>query len=339
LLDLSTRAGVRAVIERYGLQTKKKLGQHFLVDGHVLGKIIAAADVGANDLVLEVGPGIGSMTQALAAVAKHVIAVELDKSLVPVLRELLADAPVTVVQGDILRMDLAELLSKVSGCETDTKASDACPRISPSARTKVVANLPYYITTPVIFYLLESGLPFESITVMIQKEVAQRMAAAPGTKDYGSLTLAVQYHADVSIAANVPVNCFMPRPAVDSAVVHLRLLDKPRVACDKDMLFNVIHAAFGKRRKTLLNAVSSAGGIFDVFDKSCLEQIIQGAGFDPQVRGEKLDIFQFAKLAEAIAGELAHPIAQSATPERSEEAQQDSLLRSGGGLGAEPPLK
>ena len=284
-LNLSTRAGVREVVERYGLQAKKKLGQHFLVDGHVLGKILAAADVGADDVVLEIGPGIGSMTQALAANAGHVIAVELDKSLVPVLEELFAGEPVTVVQGDILRMDLAELLN--TWC-------------SPPARAKVVANLPYYITTPVIFYLLESGLPFESITVMIQKEVAQRMAASPGNKDYGSLTLAVQYHADVEIAANVPVNCFMPRPAVDSAVVCLRLLPKPRVESDKDMLFKVIHAAFGKRRKTLLNALSSSEH-FVFLGKTDVARLLERAGVDSQTRGETLNIFQFAKIAEVMA--------------------------------------
>ncbi|MCL2840848.1 MAG: 16S rRNA (adenine(1518)-N(6)/adenine(1519)-N(6))-dimethyltransferase RsmA [Defluviitaleaceae bacterium] len=284
MIDLSTRAGVRHVIEQYGLQTKKKLGQHFLVDGHVLGKIIAAANVGEGDTVLEIGPGIGSMTQALAAHAGHVIAVELDKMLVPVLNTLFADAPVTIVQGDILRMDLKALLAT----HTETPV-------------KVVANLPYYITTPVIFYLLESGLPFESITVMIQKEVAQRMAAKPSSKDYGALTLAVQYYADVEVAANVPVNCFMPRPAVDSAVAHLKILDKPRVDGDKDMIFKVIHAAFGKRRKTLLNAISSAGGVFDPFDKGEIAQMIESAGFNPQVRGETLDIFQFAKLAEVFA--------------------------------------
>jgi len=336
-LDLSTRAGVRTVIERYGLSAKKKLGQHFLVDGHVLRKILAAAHVGADDLVLEIGPGIGSMTQALSARAGHVIAVELDKSLVPVLEELFADEPVTIVQGDILRMDLRELLSKgLSGLKTGTKSPDACSRLS--SPVKVVANLPYYITTPVIFYLLESGLPFESITVMIQKEVALRMAAAPGTKDYGSLTLAVQYYADVEIAANVPVNCFMPRPAVDSAVAHLRILPKPRVEADKDKLFKVVRAAFGKRRKTLLNALSSAGD-FVFFDKSNLTSVLECVGINPQVRGETLDIFQFAKLTEAIAA--AEAIAQGAESPSAEQRGSVGRIHSdrrGGGLGAEPPL-
>jgi len=302
--NLSTRAGVRQVIERYGLQTKKKLGQHFLVDGHVLSKILAAANVSKDDLVLEIGPGIGSMTQALAANAGHVVAVELDKSLIPVLQELLAGEPVTIIQGDILRMNLTELISSHAARTSNQAHSEIAGQTSSGEAEqhppiKVIANLPYYITTPVIFYLLESGLPFESITVMIQKEVAQRMAASPGNKDYGSLTLAVQYHADVEIAANVPVNCFMPRPAVDSAVVKLSLLPRARVEGDKDMLFKVIHAAFGKRRKTLLNALDSEGFSGNM-GKSGLAELMESVGINPQARGETLDIFQFATLAEKL---------------------------------------
>jgi len=280
---LSTRAGARGIIEKYGLQTKKKLGQHFLVDGFVLGKIISAANVGKDDLILEVGPGIGSMTEALAANAKHVVAVELDKTLVPVLREIFADKPVTVHHGDILKIDLPEIFAEFKS----------------SNKIKVVANLPYYITTPVIFYLLESGLPFESITVMVQKEVAMRMAAKPGTKDFGSLTLAVQYMADVELVANVPVNCFMPRPAVDSAVVILKLLDKPRVDADKEKLFKVIHAVFGKRRKTLLNALDSAG-FSGESGKNGLSELLEKEGFNPQSRGETFDLETFAKLTDIL---------------------------------------
>ncbi|MCL2224744.1 MAG: 16S rRNA (adenine(1518)-N(6)/adenine(1519)-N(6))-dimethyltransferase RsmA [Defluviitaleaceae bacterium] len=277
-LNLATAAGVREVSARYGLLAKKKLGQHFLIDGHVLGKIIAAAEIGADDLVLEVGPGIGGMTQALLNAGASVLAVELDKQLVPILQVMFTGEKFTIVQGDILRVDLAEI-------------------IPAGRKIKVVANLPYYITTPVIFRLLESGLPFESITVMIQKEVAARMNASPSNKDYGSLTLAVQYHADVSLVANVPTNCFMPRPGVDSAVVQLRLLPEPRVAADKEKMFKIIHAAFGKRRKTLLNALDSegiGGG------KTELAASLEAAGINPQARGETLDIFQFAKLTEAL---------------------------------------
>jgi len=276
-IKLATAAGVREITTRYGLHAKKKLGQHFLIDGHVLSKIIAAADISEGDLVLEVGPGIGSMTQALLTAGANVLAVELDKQLVPILEEMFAGKSVKFIQGDILRLNLSELID--------------------NAKIKAVANLPYYITTPVIFYLLESELPFESITVMIQKEVAQRMSAIPGTKDYGSLTLAVQYHADVELVANVPTNCFMPRPAVDSAVVKLKLLPSPRVEADKEKLFKIIHAAFGKRRKTLLNALDSegfGGG------KTELTEILQKCEINPQARGETLDIFQFAKLASLL---------------------------------------
>jgi 16S rRNA (adenine1518-N6/adenine1519-N6)-dimethyltransferase len=294
-VNLATVAGVREVTARYGLQAKKKLGQHFLIDGHVLGKIIAAADIKEGDTVLEIGPGIGSMTQALLKAGARVLAVELDKQLVPVLESQFAGEDFTVKQGDILRLDLKELLGGYdAGFGTDSSGS----------RVKVVANLPYYITTPVIFYLLESGLPFESITVMIQKEVAARLSASEGTKDYGSLTLAVQYHADVELVANVPTNCFMPRPAVDSAVVKFTILSEPRVNADKEKMFKIIHAAFGKRRKTLLNCLDSegiGGG------KAELAAVLQEGGFNPQVRGETLDIFQFAKLAEILKCEISAP--------------------------------
>ena len=277
---LTTRTGVREVVAKHGLAAKKKLGQHFLVDGHVLQKILNAADVGPHDVILEIGPGIGGLTQGLLTRAGHVVAVELDKQLIPVLKNQFAGAHLTIIQGDILRINLPEILA-----------------VYENMNIKAVANLPYYITTPVIMYLLESGLPFKSITVMIQKEVAQRMAAKPGTKDYGSLTLAVQYYADVTIAANVPVNCFMPRPAVDSAVVHLNVLEKPRVDVNKDAMFKIIHAAFNHRRKTLVNTLDSAG-----FGngKEDLANILQSCELDPKVRGEALSIFQFAKLTQVL---------------------------------------
>ena len=277
---LITNAGVKAMLARHGLQPRKKWGQHFLIDGHVLGKILAAADAGPNDTVLEVGPGLGALTQGLVETAGHVVAVELDKDLAGLLLQRFAPAQVTVVQSDILKLDLAETL-----------ASHA------NTRLKVVANLPYYITTPVIMRLLESGLPFASITVMIQKEVAQRMAASPGTKDYGSLTLAIQYHADVDLVANVPTNAFMPRPEVESAVVRLRLLDVPRVAVNKDKLFAVIHAAFGQRRKTLVNALFAAG-LGE--NKEYIANVLAGCGLRTDIRGEALDISSFAQLAAKL---------------------------------------
>ena len=282
---LTTRTGVRAVIEKHGLAAKKKLGQHFLVDGHVLDKILNAAEITPDDIVLEIGPGIGGLTQGLLNRGAHVVAVELDKQFIPILQSQFAGSPFTIVQGDILRVDLPQILA-------------------PYKTVKVVANLPYYITTPVILYLLESSLPFSSITVMIQKEVALRMAARPGTKDYGSLSLAVQYFADVGIAANVPVNCFMPRPAVDSAVAHLRILPEPRVDVNRELLFKIIHAAFNHRRKTLVNTLDGAG--FGS-GKADLANLLESCGFNPQVRGEALDIFEFAKLAHALekSGEAA----------------------------------
>jgi len=284
--ELITHAGVKSIISRYGLAPKKKLGQHFLVDNHVLEKILNAADVGEGDLVLEIGPGIGALTQGLISrvgSTGQVIAVELDKQLVPILEALFAGENLTVVQGDILRLDLGDILMPVLE----------------GRRVKVVANLPYYITTAVILSLLESTLPVVSITVMIQKEVAQRMAAKPSTKDYGSLTLAVQYYATVYVAANVPVNCFVPRPAVDSAVAHLQILESPPVPedTDKEKLFKVIHASFQQRRKTLVNALDSAG-----FGngKDTLQAALESCGLNPQVRGETLDILQFAALTRAL---------------------------------------
>lgn len=277
--NLTTRAGLRTVIDRYGIQTRKKLGQHFLVDTHVVDKIISAAALTQDDCVLEVGPGPGGLTQAMLNYAGHVIAVELDKQLIPVLTELFSGPNFTIIQGDILRVDLPQILAPHQ-----------------DRPIKVVANLPYYITTPVILYLLESGLPFTSITVMVQKEVAKRMAASPGTKDYGSLTLAIGYYADVELVANVPVNCFMPRPAVDSAVVHLTLRPGPPVATDKERLFNVIHAAFNQRRKTLVNALSAGLEM----DKAHIANVLESCGLKSDVRGETLDMAAFAIIAEKL---------------------------------------
>ena len=245
----------------------------------MVDKIIAAADLSQDDCVLEIGPGPGGLTQALLAHAGHLVAVELDKQLIPVLTELFPGPNITIIQGDILKLDLPEILAPHTG-----------------RPVKVVANLPYYITTPVILYLLESGLPFKSITVMVQKEVAKRMAASPGTKDYGSLTLAIGYYADVELVANVPVNCFMPRPAVDSAVVRLSLRPGPVVTTDKALLFKIIHAAFNQRRKTLVNGLSAG---LDM-DKAHIAEILTACDLKPDVRGETLDMAAFAKIAERI---------------------------------------
>jgi 16S rRNA (adenine1518-N6/adenine1519-N6)-dimethyltransferase len=278
---IATRAGTRAIIEQYGLSVRKKLGQHFLVDPFVLGKIIRTADIGGRDVVLEVGPGIGAVTQALAlGGARHVLAVELDTMLVPVLQAMFAQHPVTVVQGDILRLDLPQLLAPYAGYTL-----------------KVVANLPYYVTTAVVMHLLESGLPFETITVMVQKEVAERMAAVCGTAAYGSLSLAVQFYATAKVAANVPPNCFMPRPAVDSAVVHLQMRPAAQADVDKEALFAVIHAAFNQRRKTLVNALSAR---LEGFDKEQIVQAVALCGLPASIRGEALSMAQFAAVTQAL---------------------------------------
>ena len=250
------------------------------MDSHVVDKIISAAKLSPEDCVLEVGPGPGGLTQALLAHAGHVIAVELDKQMIGVLTALFSGSNITIVQGDILRLDLPEILAPHA-----------------SRPIKVVANLPYYITTPVILYLLESGLPFKSITVMVQKEVAKRMAASPGTKDYGSLTLAVRYYADVELVANVPVNSFMPRPAVDSAVVQLNLRNGPPVATDnKEWLFKIIHAAFNQRRKTLVNGLSAGLEM----DKPHIAEVLASCGLKADIRGETLDMAAFAQIAEKL---------------------------------------
>jgi len=287
---LATHAGVKSMMQLHGLHAKKRLGQHFLTDQHVLGKIIQAADIGAGDAVLEVGPGLGGLTQALAGSAGHVYAVELDAELIPVLSDIFRDIPnVTICQGDILGMDITSVFPGAQ---------------SMSESLKAVANLPYYITTPVIMHLLESGVPFKSIVVMVQKEVAKRLTAKPSTKDYGALTLAVQYRANAEVVANVPRNCFLPRPEVDSAVV--RLTPKTPAYGDSKLLFWIIRAAFGQRRKTLVNALFS--GMNDLqgpsVAKDTLIAAVRQCGFNEDVRGEALSLYGFIGLAKALQSHM-----------------------------------
>jgi 16S rRNA (adenine1518-N6/adenine1519-N6)-dimethyltransferase len=273
-----------AVLNKYQFTFQKKFGQNFLIDTHVLEKIISAAGITEEDFVLEIGPGIGTMTQYLASAAREVCAVEIDKSLIPILEDTLKDYDnVTVINQDILKVDIAELAREKNQGKP----------------IKVVANLPYYITTPIIMGLFESHVPVESITVMVQKEVADRMQMGPGTKDYGALSLAVQYYAEPYIVANVPPNCFMPRPKVGSAVIRLTRHKEPPVRVkDEKLLFAIIRASFNQRRKTLANGLKNYEGL--PFTKEEIEEAISQCGFSPSVRGEALSLKEFAMLADAL---------------------------------------
>lgn len=271
-------------IKKYDFVFQKKFGQNFLIDSHVLNKIITAAGVTKEDVVLEIGPGFGTMTQYLAEAAREVIAVEIDKALMPVLQETLKDYDnITLINEDILKVDIAALV----------KEKNAGKPI------KVVANLPYYITTPIIMGLFESHVPLENITVMVQKEVAARMQAGPGTKDYGALSLAVQFYAEPYIVANVPPNCFIPRPNVGSAVIRLTKWENPPVSVkDEAFLFSLIRASFNQRRKTLQNSLVNGGiGVTKEQVVSALEQM----ELSPTIRGEALTLEQFAVLSDTIS--------------------------------------
>ena len=273
-----------AVLNKYGFTFQKKFGQNFLIDPHVLDKIIRAAEITEDDFVLEIGPGMGTMTQYLAYAAREVYAVEIDKSLIPILEDTLSDYDnVTVINEDILKVDIAKLAEEKNG----------------GRPIKVVANLPYYITTPIIMGLFESHVPVESITVMVQKEVADRMQVGPGTKDYGALSLAVQYYAKPYIVANVPPNCFMPRPKVGSAVIRLTChQEKPVQVQDEKLMFNIIRASFNQRRKTLANGLKNAATLD--FTKEEVEAAIEALGKGASVRGETLTLEELAKLSDLL---------------------------------------
>ena len=272
------------VIKKYEFCFQKKFGQNFLIDGHVLDKIIAGAGVTKDDMVLEIGPGIGTMTQYLAEAAGKVVAVEIDRNLLPILQETLADyGNVKVIHADVLSLDLEKLVQEENG----------------GRPIKVVANLPYYITTPIIMALFEQHVPLANVTVMVQKEVAARMKSGPGSKDYGALSLAVQYYAEPYIVANVPCNCFMPRPNVDSAVIRLTRYEEPPVQVkDEKMLFKIIRASFNQRRKTLQNGLNNSSELN--FTKDQIAAAIAEAGFSPSVRGEALTLEQFSKLTDIL---------------------------------------
>ncbi len=273
------------VIQRYGFAFRKKYGQNFLIDTRVLDKIIAAAGVTRDDTVLEIGPGIGTMTHCLAEAAGQVIAVEIDDNLIPILRETLADySNITIINEDILKVDISRLEDEGGG----------------GRRIKVVANLPYYITTPIIMGLFESGAEIDNITVMVQKEVAERMSAGPGSKDYGALSLAVQYYAEPYLVANVPQNCFIPRPNVGSAVIRLtRHREPPVKVADPALMFKLIRASFGQRRKTLQNGLNNSPELS--FSKEQIAAAIGSLGVPAAIRGEALTLEQFARLADYLS--------------------------------------
>lgn len=273
------------VLQKYDFVFQKKFGQNFLIDSHVLDKIVSAAGITKDDFVLEIGPGIGTMTQYLAASARKVFAVEIDKALIPILEDTLKEFDnVQVINQDILKVDTKKLAEE---------HNDGKP-------IKVVANLPYYITTPIIMGLFESQVPIDSITVMVQKEVADRMKVGPGTKDYGALSLAVQYYAEPYIVANVPPNCFMPRPKVGSAVIRLTRHEKPPVeVADEKLMFRLIRASFNQRRKTLANGLNNSPELS--YSKEEIQQTIEKCGFKAGIRGEALTLKDFAKLANAFS--------------------------------------
>ncbi|MGN0405269.1 MAG: 16S rRNA (adenine(1518)-N(6)/adenine(1519)-N(6))-dimethyltransferase RsmA [Bariatricus sp.] len=273
------------VLQKYRFNFQKKFGQNFLIDTHVLDKIIRAADITKDDFVLEIGPGIGTMTQYLACAAREVTAVEIDKALIPILEDTLSDYDnVTVINEDILKVDIAALAEEKNGGKP----------------IKVVANLPYYITTPIIMGLFENHVPLESITVMVQKEVADRMQVGPGTKDYGALSLAVQYYAEPYIVANVPPNCFMPRPTVGSAVIRLTRHAVPPVQVkDEKLMFRIIRASFNQRRKTLANGLKNSPELD--LPKEVIGEAIDRLGKGASIRGEALTLEEFAELANYIS--------------------------------------
>ena len=268
------------VLQKYDFVFQKKFGQNFLIDTHVLDKIISAAEITKDDFVLEIGPGIGTMTQYLACAAREVVAVEIDKALIPILEDTLQEySNVTVLNEDILRVDIKKLADEHNGGKP----------------IKVVANLPYYITTPIIMGLFEGDVPIESITVMVQKEVADRMQVGPGTKEYGALSLAVQYYAEPYIVANVPPNCFMPRPKVGSAVIRLtRHAGPPVEVADTKLMFRIIRASFNQRRKTLANGLNNSPELS--FGKEEIQRAIKACGFPEGIRGEALTLEEFAAL-------------------------------------------
>ena len=279
---LASPRETKAIIDSYSFSFQKKFGQNFLVDSNVLENIIEKAGITEDDLVLEIGPGIGTMTQRLCEEAREVVAVEIDKTLIPILDDTLSTYKNwSVINQDILKVDIKKLAEEKNGGKP----------------IKVVANLPYYITTPIIMGLFESHVPLESITIMIQKEVADRMQEGPGSKEYGALSLAVQYYSNPQIVCDAPPSCFMPQPKVTSTVITLKCHNNPPVDCNEKLLFQIIRASFNQRRKTLQNGLSN--GLH--FSKEQIAEAIEKAGFSPTVRGEALSLEDFAKLTNILS--------------------------------------
>ncbi len=286
VMHLGNPTNTIAVLNRYGFSFQKKFGQNFLIDENVVEKIVRDAGVTKDDFVLEIGPGIGTMTQILCENAREVVAVEIDDKLIPILTEdtLSWYDNVTVIHEDILKLDIVKLANERNGGKP----------------IKVVANLPYYITTPIIMGLFESHVPLDSITIMVQKEVADRMQVGPGTKDYGALSLAVQYYAKPQILLNVPASCFMPRPNVDSAVIQLTRYAKPPVeVADEHLMFRLIRASFNQRRKTMTNSVGNSPELS--VSKEQMAAALEKCGLSATVRGEALTLAQFAELANVLS--------------------------------------
>lgn len=286
VMHLGNPTNTIAVLNRYGFSFQKKFGQNFLIDENVVEKIVRDAGVTKDDFVLEIGPGIGTMTQILCENAREVVAVEIDDKLIPILTEdtLSWYDNVTVIHEDILKLDIVKLANERNGGKP----------------IKVVANLPYYITTPIIMGLFESHVPLDSITIMVQKEVADRMQVGPGTKDYGALSLAVQYYAKPQILLNVPASCFMPRPNVDSAVIQLTRYEKPPVeVADEHLMFRLIRASFNQRRKTMTNSVGNSPEMS--VSKEQMAAVLEKCGLSATVRGEALTLEQFAELANVLS--------------------------------------
>lgn len=286
MAELGNPKNTIEILNKYKFVFQKKFGQNFLIDTHVLDKIIKAAEITKDDFVLEIGPGIGTLTQYLCENAREVVAVEIDKMLIPILEDTLSGYDnVTIINSDILKLDLYALVQERNN----------------GRPIKVVANLPYYITTPIIMDLFERHLPLINVTVMVQKEVADRMQAVPGSKDYGALSLAVQYYARPYIAANVPPNCFMPRPNVGSAVINLTLhTQAPIEVTDEKLLFKMIRASFNQRRKTLVNGLNNSPEL--TFTKEEVQKALEAMGILENIRGEALTLEQFATLANTLIG-------------------------------------